>query len=202
MAATRITITVDEDVLNELKSRVGPGEVSGYVVEALACPPAARPDHGDARQARRDVRPVDRRGDRRREARVEGNQRTIVLDAGAVIGLSRNDRRLKRIFKAARELGADFRVPTVVVAETVRGNGPRDAPVNLVLAQTEPRYPLTEEIARNAGQLLGAARSVSDHRCAGCRRGAGLRPVRDLDIRSNRSSTTPRRSSGVIIEPV
>jgi len=35
VAATRITITVDEDVLNELKSRVGPGEVSGYVVEAL-----------------------------------------------------------------------------------------------------------------------------------------------------------------------
>ena len=35
MAATRITITIDEDVLNELKSRVGPGEVSGYVVEAL-----------------------------------------------------------------------------------------------------------------------------------------------------------------------
>ncbi len=35
MAATRITITVDEDVLEELKSRVGPGEVSSYVVEAL-----------------------------------------------------------------------------------------------------------------------------------------------------------------------
>jgi Arc/MetJ family transcription regulator len=35
MAATRITITVDEDVLQELKSRVGPGEVSAYVVEAL-----------------------------------------------------------------------------------------------------------------------------------------------------------------------
>ena len=35
MAATRITITVDEDVLNELKTRVGPGEVSSYVVEAL-----------------------------------------------------------------------------------------------------------------------------------------------------------------------
>ena len=35
MAATRITITVDEDVLEELKSRVGPGEVSAYVVEAL-----------------------------------------------------------------------------------------------------------------------------------------------------------------------
>ncbi len=35
MTATRITITVDEDVLEELKSRVGPGEVSAYVVEAL-----------------------------------------------------------------------------------------------------------------------------------------------------------------------
>lgn len=35
MAATRITITVDEKVLDELKSRVGPGEVSSYVVEAL-----------------------------------------------------------------------------------------------------------------------------------------------------------------------
>jgi predicted nucleic acid-binding protein len=53
----------------------------------------------------------------------------------------------------------DIRVPVVVVAETVRGSGPRDAPVNLVLAQTEPRYPLTEEIARHAGQLLGASRS-------------------------------------------
>ena len=35
MAATRVTITVDEDVLEELKSRVRPGEVSAYIVEAL-----------------------------------------------------------------------------------------------------------------------------------------------------------------------
>jgi hypothetical protein len=35
VAAQRITITVDEEVLDELKSRVGPGEVSAYVVEAL-----------------------------------------------------------------------------------------------------------------------------------------------------------------------
>ena len=49
----------------------------------------------------------------------------------------------------------------VVVAETVRGNGPRDAPVNLVLAQTSPQHPLTEGLARVAGQLLGAAKSSS-----------------------------------------
>ncbi|HEY7627841.1 MAG TPA: hypothetical protein VH761_12265 [Ilumatobacteraceae bacterium] len=35
MPAQRITITIDEDVLTELKTRVGPGEVSAYVVEAL-----------------------------------------------------------------------------------------------------------------------------------------------------------------------
>ena len=49
----------------------------------------------------------------------------------------------------------------VVVAETVRGNGPRDAPVNLVLAQTAPQHPLTDQIARAAGQLLAASRSSS-----------------------------------------
>jgi predicted CopG family antitoxin len=35
VAAARITITIDEDVLDELKTRVGPGEVSSYVVDAL-----------------------------------------------------------------------------------------------------------------------------------------------------------------------
>jgi Arc/MetJ family transcription regulator len=35
MTATRITVTVDEDTLAELKQRVGPGEVSAFVVEAL-----------------------------------------------------------------------------------------------------------------------------------------------------------------------
>jgi Arc/MetJ family transcription regulator len=35
MTATRITVTVDEETLAELKQRVGPGEVSAFVVEAL-----------------------------------------------------------------------------------------------------------------------------------------------------------------------
>ena len=33
--ATRITVTIDESTLAELKGRVGPGEVSAFVVEAL-----------------------------------------------------------------------------------------------------------------------------------------------------------------------
>jgi hypothetical protein len=35
MATTRITITIDADLLNGLRSRVRRGEVSGYIVEAL-----------------------------------------------------------------------------------------------------------------------------------------------------------------------
>ncbi|MEP7204262.1 MAG: hypothetical protein ABI894_16745 [Ilumatobacteraceae bacterium] len=35
MGVSRVTITVDDDVLDDLKSRVRPGEVSSYIVEAL-----------------------------------------------------------------------------------------------------------------------------------------------------------------------
>jgi hypothetical protein len=68
---------------------------------------------------------------------------------------------LRAFFTLAERKGAEIRVPMVVVAETVRGNGPRDAPVNLVLAQTAPQQPLVESIARTAGELLGAARLSS-----------------------------------------
>lgn len=90
---------------------------------------------------------------------MEGSEGAIVLDAGAVIGLSRHNNKLRARVLAARADGAELRVPMVVVAETVRGNGPRDAPVNIVLAQTAPQHPLTERIARHAGQLLAEAGS-------------------------------------------
>lgn len=35
MTTARVTITIDQDILAELKERVGPGEVSAFVVEAL-----------------------------------------------------------------------------------------------------------------------------------------------------------------------
>jgi len=45
----------------------------------------------------------------------------------------------------------------VVVAETTRGFGPRDARTNLVLAHTAPHDPLDEPTARLAGRLLATA---------------------------------------------
>ena len=91
----------------------------------------------------------------------DGSEETLVLDAGAVIGLARNNHALRARLRNAQQIGMNLRVPMVVVAETVRGNGPRDAPVNLVLAQTAPQHPLTDEIARAAGRLLGNAKSSS-----------------------------------------
>ncbi len=50
---------------------------------------------------------------------------TVVLDAGVVIGLARGDHRWRDRLRAARSAGAQIIVPAVVVAETVRGAGPR-----------------------------------------------------------------------------
>ena len=92
---------------------------------------------------------------------VRRGDETIVLDSGAVIGLARGDFRLRAFVSKARRGGADVVVPMVVLAETVRGAGPRDAAVNLTLGQFAPHPLLDEPIARLAGALLGAARSNS-----------------------------------------
>ncbi len=50
-------------------------------------------------------------------------------------------------------------VSALTVAETVRGHGPRDAPVNRVLVSLDDVASISEDTARQAGALLGAARS-------------------------------------------
>jgi len=50
-------------------------------------------------------------------------------------------------------------VPSVAVAETVRGDGPRDASVNRVLAAVDSVLAAAEPVARTAGRLLGRTRS-------------------------------------------
>jgi predicted nucleic acid-binding protein len=84
----------------------------------------------------------------------------LILDAGAVIGLSRADVRARAALSAALEVGADVSVPAVVVAETVRG-GPADAPVNRVLKAVGGIDLADEAIGRTAGRLLGSAASAA-----------------------------------------
>jgi predicted nucleic acid-binding protein len=94
---------------------------------------------------------------RRRAKRPPAHR--LILDAGAVIALARQDIRARAALTAAWEVGADVIVPAVVVAETVRGHGARDAPVNRVLNAVGNIAPATEDRARTAGALLARAKS-------------------------------------------
>jgi len=84
----------------------------------------------------------------------------LILDAGAVIGLSRAEVRARAALAAALEVGAEVSVPAVVVAETVRA-GPADAPVNRVLKAVGGVDVADESIGRIAGRLLGSAGSAA-----------------------------------------
>ncbi|MDQ3147098.1 MAG: type II toxin-antitoxin system VapC family toxin [Actinomycetota bacterium] len=84
----------------------------------------------------------------------------LILDSGAVIALSRNDQRARAALAAAWEAGVEVSIPSLVVAETVRGSA-KDAPVNRVIKAVGEVRPADEGTGRVAGGLLGAARSNS-----------------------------------------
>jgi predicted nucleic acid-binding protein len=96
---------------------------------------------------------------RRRTARPPAQR--LILDSGAVIALARQDVRVRAALTAAWEVGAEVIVPAVVIAETVRGHGARDAPVNRVLNAIGNIAATTADRARTAGALLARAKSTA-----------------------------------------
>lgn len=84
----------------------------------------------------------------------------LILDAGAVIAVSRSDQRARAALAAALEAGADVSIPAVVVAETVRGAAD-DAPVNRIIKAVGEVSTADERVGRTAGRLLGEAQSDS-----------------------------------------
>lgn len=92
--------------------------------------------------------------------RSEAPPQRLILDAGAVIALSRSEARARAVLAAAVEAGADVSIPAVVVAETVRGVA-ADAPVNRVVNAVGEVDVATEAIGRTAGRLLGETSSNS-----------------------------------------
>jgi predicted nucleic acid-binding protein len=91
----------------------------------------------------------------RRRATTQSTQR-LILDAGAVIALSRNDPRARAFVRRAVELDAQVRVPVVALAETLRGTQ-RDAAVHRVLDAVSDTLPIDGMVGRRAGALLGRA---------------------------------------------
>ncbi|QUH05111.1 PIN domain-containing protein [Saccharopolyspora erythraea] len=92
-----------------------------------------------------------------------GGGGTLVLDSEGLSKLAIGDGRARAYLETARTRRARVVISAITLTEVLRG-GPRDASVHRVLARISV-LPVTPEIARAAGELLGAT-GLSGHRCA------------------------------------
>jgi predicted nucleic acid-binding protein len=88
---------------------------------------------------------------------------TLVLDSEGLSKLAVGNPAVRARLAVARVRGARVVVSAVTLAEVLRG-GPGDAAVHRVLARITA-LPVTPEIGRAAGELLGST-GLSGHRCA------------------------------------
>jgi len=88
---------------------------------------------------------------------------TLVLDSEGLSKLAAGDARAHAYLDSARARRARVAVSAITLTEVLRG-GPRDAAVHRVLSRITIA-PVTAQIARRAGELLGAT-GLSGHRCA------------------------------------
>jgi hypothetical protein len=79
---------------------------------------------------------------------------TLILDAGALLALERNDKAVWQRFESAGLAGFPPVTHGGVVGQAWRAGGPRQARLATALAGTEV-LPLDDELGRKAGRLLG-----------------------------------------------
>jgi hypothetical protein len=80
----------------------------------------------------------------------------VVLDAGALIALERNDRAMWAMLKLAASSGAEVIVPSTALAQVWRGT-PAQAPLSRALQHCETAS--FDAVARDVGELCGATRT-------------------------------------------
>lgn len=78
---------------------------------------------------------------------------TLVLDAGALLALEKNDKEIWRRCKSATLAGFPPVTHGGVVGQAWRGGGPRQALLSMALDGIEV-HPLDDELGRRAGVLL------------------------------------------------
>jgi predicted nucleic acid-binding protein len=83
----------------------------------------------------------------------------LTLDSGALIAFERAERRVMVHLREAELRGLEITIPTAVVVEVWRG-GARSARVAKLLSASIVE-PLTEDVARRAGEALAHARGAS-----------------------------------------
>jgi predicted nucleic acid-binding protein len=88
---------------------------------------------------------------------------TLVLDSEGLSKLAAGDARAHAYLDSVRARRARVAVSAITLTEVLRG-GPRDTAVHRVLSRITIA-PVTAQIARRAGELLGAT-GLSGHRCA------------------------------------
>lgn len=109
--------------------------------------------------------------------------RSLVLDAGALIGIEHRSPQMQELVRAARERHASLVVPTVALAQVVRSGG-RQANLRRFLADSYLRFAaLDYPTALRVGTLLGetGTSDVVDAAVVVCARELGLAPVITTD---------------------
>jgi predicted nucleic acid-binding protein len=81
----------------------------------------------------------------------------VTLDAGALIGLERDDRKVLVLLARARETGARVTVPATVLAQVVRAPARQVRLARLVRQPTTDVVPLGRVDATSVGRLLAAS---------------------------------------------
>ena len=88
---------------------------------------------------------------------------TLVLDSDGISKLAAGDLRARAYLDSALARRAQVATSAITLTEVLRG-GTRDAAAHRVLSRIT-LLPVTAQIARRAGELLGAT-GLSGHRCA------------------------------------
>jgi hypothetical protein len=83
----------------------------------------------------------------------------LVLDAGALVALERNDRRMWRRLNDAILAGTVVVTHGGVVGQVWRGRGPREGHLSRALATVDVR-PIDDALGRMAGVLLAKAKTA------------------------------------------
>jgi predicted nucleic acid-binding protein len=83
----------------------------------------------------------------------------VTLDAGALIALDRDDRKVLVLLARARDLGARVTVPATALAQAIRRPATQERLVRLIRQPTTDVSSLDVVDATSVGILLGASRS-------------------------------------------
>lgn len=81
----------------------------------------------------------------------------VTLDAGGLIGLDRNDRRVVVLLARARETGARVTIPATVLAQAIRRPDRQVRLARLIRQPTSDVVALDRVDAANVGRLLAAS---------------------------------------------